>query len=229
MLTSFHYVYCIENLLNGNVYVGKHSTEQIDDNYMGSGKRIIRAIKKYGVENFKKHILQICDSPEEAFELERQIVNEEFVANKNTYNIVLGGQGSYDACNVYYKNNPEKRQELGRNTLNKLWLDPEYRKRQAKSASEIMIKLLCEGTIKRCDWTGRKHREETKCKIGATNSIKQKGEGNSQFGTVWIMNHDEKRSLRIKNDDLQQYINTGWIKGRKMNWSSDETRQTCAP
>ena len=58
---------------------------------MGSGKYIVRAIKKYGVENFKKEILFECASQEELNSKERELVNEDFVNRKDTYNLVMGG------------------------------------------------------------------------------------------------------------------------------------------
>jgi hypothetical protein len=58
-------IYKITNLINGKVYIGKHETKNINDNYFGSGKLIRRAIKKYGISNFKKEILFQFSSREE--------------------------------------------------------------------------------------------------------------------------------------------------------------------
>jgi len=95
-------VYEITNKINGKIYVGVHKTENIYDNYMGSGKNIKDAIKKYGVGNFDKKILSVFDTPEEMFLMESKIVNESFIFDKNTYNISLGGLGSFEHVNKNY-------------------------------------------------------------------------------------------------------------------------------
>ena len=46
-------VYQITNLINGKIYIGVHSTDDINDGYMGSGDLIKMAIK-----NMVKTILE---------------------------------------------------------------------------------------------------------------------------------------------------------------------------
>lgn len=67
-------------------------------------------------------------------------------------------------------------------------------------------------------WEGRKHNDESKRKIGEANSKHQKGEGNSQYGTCWIHNLEEKISKKIPKDELEDWLELGWIKGRKMKF-----------
>jgi len=87
-----HYlVYQITNLINGKIYIGIHSTENIEDGYMGSGTYIKQAIKKHGIENFKKDILFDFDNPEEMVEKEIELVTEQFAKLKSTYNAIPGG------------------------------------------------------------------------------------------------------------------------------------------
>lgn len=59
---------------------------------------------------------------------------------------------------------------------------------------------------------GKTHREETKRMIGSANSAKQRGENNSQYGTVWITNGSDNKKIK-KNDDIPN----GWYKGRVIN------------
>ena len=66
---------------------------------MGSGLYIRNAIEKYGIENFSKDILLYCDSSYEMFLKESEIVDENFIARCDTYNIRLGGNGGWDHCN----------------------------------------------------------------------------------------------------------------------------------
>lgn len=88
-------VYKTTNLTNGKIYVGVHQTESlIDDNYLGSGKYLRLAIKKYGRKNFKREVLHIYDNPYDMFDKEAEIVDELFVRRQDTYNCSLGGVGS---------------------------------------------------------------------------------------------------------------------------------------
>lgn len=50
----YHLVYMTTNLVNGKMYVGVHSTENLEDGYLGSGNLIKKAVKKYGRENFDR-------------------------------------------------------------------------------------------------------------------------------------------------------------------------------
>jgi len=87
----FHIVYLTTNLANNKIYVGVHSTYNLDDGYLGSGYALKHAIKKYGRHNFKRQILHYCLSEEQSLEFESKIVDLSFVERNDTYNIKLAG------------------------------------------------------------------------------------------------------------------------------------------
>lgn len=90
-----HYLYKITNLINGKIYIGIRTSkvEPHLDSYLGSGARLKKAKKKYGYKNFKKEILFLAETREELEQMERLIVDEEFVNDEMTYNLALGGNG----------------------------------------------------------------------------------------------------------------------------------------
>ena len=48
---AVYYIYRITNKINGKTYIGQHKYKKLNDDYMGSGKLIRRAQKKYGIES----------------------------------------------------------------------------------------------------------------------------------------------------------------------------------
>ena len=88
---KYHYFYKITNTINNHFYYGIHSTNDLNDGYMGSGSRLKIAIKKYGIENFSKEIIKFFDNREELAQYEAEIVTESLVYDPNCYNMVVGG------------------------------------------------------------------------------------------------------------------------------------------
>lgn len=89
----YHLIYKTTNLKNGKIYIGKHTTKNPYDNYFGSGTNIIRAVKKYGIENFTKEIMYCFINENDAYLKEAEIVNLKFIDREDTYNIITGGNG----------------------------------------------------------------------------------------------------------------------------------------
>lgn len=92
-MKRYHLVYKTVNMTNDKFYIGKHSTDVIDDDYLGSGLLISAAIAQYGKENFKREILHFCESSEEASSVEKQLVDEKLLSDPYCYNLALGGCG----------------------------------------------------------------------------------------------------------------------------------------
>lgn len=97
---TFFVIYKITNLLNGYIYVGAHSTQNINDRYMGSSKYLKQDMKKFGKENFKKDILYIYDNIEDMKLKEAEVVNKDFCFREDTYNKVIGGIDSFSTIGM---------------------------------------------------------------------------------------------------------------------------------
>jgi hypothetical protein len=220
----YYSVYKITNLINNKTYIGIHKTENLDDGYMGSGKHLKYSIEKYGIENFIKEYLAIFDNPDDMYIMESQLVNEEFVNNKETYNLKIGGSGGFDFIN----NNEELRiskNRKARESTNKILLE-KYGKNwrsiigkmaqqdRTKESLILAAKKAQNTRLEKYGYEGtfnnKKHTKEAKGKIGEKNSKHQKGEKNSQYGTMWITNGKENK--KIKKEEL---IPDGWFRGRK--------------
>ena len=91
-MKAYNYIYKITNQINGKIYIGKHSTDNLDDGYMGSGILIRKAEKKYGKENFTKEYLAFCDTEEKLNWFEKFYIKK-YKAREVGYNLTDGGDG----------------------------------------------------------------------------------------------------------------------------------------
>lgn len=103
----YYIVYQTTNLINNYIYIGVHKTENPDifDGYIGNGiyinnhwtynkckTKLQQAVMEYGCHNFKRQTLKVFKDEKEAYLFEAEIVNEEFLARSDVYNMVLGGE-----------------------------------------------------------------------------------------------------------------------------------------
>jgi len=93
-MENYYILYETTNLINGKNYRGIHKTSKLEDGYLGSGLALEKSIKKYGKENFKREILEFCESYDELLEREVIYVDEEWVKDKSNYNLKTGGQSA---------------------------------------------------------------------------------------------------------------------------------------
>lgn len=213
---KYHYIYKTTNVINEKYYIGMHSTSDLDDGYMGSGKRLWYSINYHGKNNHVCEILEYCKDRVELKVREREIVNEQLLSEYLCMNLALGGSSGFDYINDEGINNKVNQCQLGGNaTAKKLKEGGEYRKSFLKRVSNTMKDNHKLGKVKSgkdaYDWTGKKHSEETKLKMSEKKIGQGKGSNNSQYGKRWITN--EKESKKISKGDL---IPLGWRLGRKI-------------
>lgn len=208
---KYHYIYKTTCKVTGKFYVGMHSTDNLEDGYIGSGKRLGYSIRKHGIENHEREILEFLPDRSSLKNREKEIVNEQFLQDPLCMNLQIGGGGGFineehrlKCLAAMSKAGNEKIKELWNDQA---WSDVQREKRKAiwdnPSNREKMIRGL--------DWTGRIHSEETKQKIRKTKTGQCTGDTNSQYGTCWITNGSENKKIK-KTDDLPE----GWSYGRKL-------------
>jgi len=202
---KYHFIYKTTNIKNGKFYIGMHSTDNLDDGYLGSGEKLRSSIRHYGKENHHREILEFLPNRKELSNREEEIINEKFLENPLCLNLAIGGEGSGDSFNYV-------------NSI--YWKLPENKERISKLVSEFNIKNWNnldsnkkKERLKNLNFSNKSHTKEAKEQIGKSNSIKQKGEKNSQFGKIWITKENEEK--KIIQSEFENYSKIGWIRGRR--------------
>lgn len=206
-------VYKTVNLINGKFHLGVHKTSNPNDEYLGSGNYIIRAVAKYGKASFKKEILFEYDTQEGAWDKEDELV-ELHRKDPLCMNQRKGGSGGFDYINKVGRNVVGS-QRGGEATKARMSTDLGFRKDFARKMRPLLDKaILKHDPVKRGlsgirgaeKWRGSHHSEESRHII----SKRMTGVDNPMFGLVWV-SHPELGSKRVKPDCVEE----GWTQGRR--------------
>lgn len=207
---KYHFIYKTTNLINGRYYIGMHSTNNLKDGYLGSGKKLRRSINKYGVENFKCEILEFLTDRDSLAKREKEIVNEELLKDPNCMNLKLGGEGGWGSLSK------EQLQLGGKNgnlaLTKRLKVDNILKEKFRLNAIKQLERLYKLGKVKHDNFKGKYHSNETKQKMSLAKKGKGIKENNSQFGTCWITNGIDNK--KIKKENLEYFISLDWKLGR---------------
>lgn len=189
-------IYKTTNLFNGKFYIGMHQTTDPNDDYLGSGKLIGRAIEKYGRENFSKEVLYVFDNEKDMISKEAEIVTDKFLEEntKECYNLISGGKGGFGYANKTGKS---------KNLFNK-----DNALKYSKKASERK-KWLWENDQ---EWS-EKYKDSlrkgynSKGITSATEKAKK-----TNLGSKFI--HKDGVVKKAKDEELKKCLNDGWHLGK---------------
>lgn len=194
-----------------------HQTKDLDDGYMGSGKLLKRAIKKYGIDNFVKEILFVFDEEWKMKLAEKILV---VIDPEASYNICPGGHGGWGYLNDFSENHIKRCRKAGKaasrkEALDKIrWLsknDENWKKKHKLNSSKGGI--ACYQKYGKGTFRDKKHTEDTKEKMSAKHKERLSDPTkNSQYGTMWITNGSENQKVKKEIDEMPE----GWYKGRTL-------------
>jgi len=184
-----------------------HSTSNLNDEYIGSGRRLWLSINKHGKENHTKEILEFLENRQALKDREHQLVNDDTLKDPMCMNLQPGGGGGF--CNIEHAKKAQTAATLA--FSEKIKNDQAFRKSFSEKVSQNNSKRIAEGFKFSLNWKDRKHKNSTKLTISHKLSVVQTGKNNNQYGTIWITNGSINK--KIKNTEIPP---DGWHKGRIM-------------
>lgn len=203
-----------------------HSTDNLEDGYIGSGKRLWYSIHKYGKDNHHCEILEFLESRNNLKSREKELINEQILLDPLCMNLKLGGEGGND----HILSNPEQKEwaKAGRAETDKILeakFGENWRTVLAKLANRIAkdkkIGIYADDYVHawnknpELQQMGNTPAARAKAKITQKATFAknnhQQGNKNSQFGTMWITNQVENKKIQV-NDSMPD----GWVKGRSI-------------
>lgn len=178
-----------------------HSTDNLDDGYLGSGQVLWKSIKKYGKEKHSREILEFLDSRAALIRREEQIITEEIRADPNCMNLRNGGTGQAPGFNTT---------ELARA---KMSAASKAAVRTPEWYAKVVSTRTANGTYA--------HTDEAKAKMSSSHSGKQLSSTHKEKISRSLEGRPVSEETRRKIAESNRVAQTGVPKGPK----SDEHRE----
>jgi hypothetical protein len=215
---KYHFIYKTTNTVNNKFYVGMHSTDDLDDGYIGSGKYLWNSIRKHGKDKFVLERLEFFEDRKLLAEREKSLVDDDLIKDPLCMNIKRGGEGGGISlpgkANGFYGkiHNPKNLITAQKNLIDsaiRRKIDPTYNYKIVNKTNNT--KLNNNAGIYPTPFKGKSHSDKTK-EIMRNKAKLRVGTKNSQFGTCWITNGFDNKKIKIV--DLPDWLIKNWIKGR---------------
>ena len=193
---KYHFIYKTTNLLSGKYYYGLHSTDDLDDGYLGSGRRLRYSINKYGKENHKREIIEFCKNRKELICRESEIVTLDEIAKEDCINLIVGG-----ASQGHSLSTREKLSLLKKGVP----LSENHKKSLSKSSAKY--------------WLGKSRSDEVKQKI----SRAKRGKPSSMLGKTHTEETRKKMSESAKGKTFSEETRKKMsesAKGKKLSYKT---------
>ena len=229
MQKKYHYIYKTTCKVTGKFYVGMHSTNNLDDGYLGSGKILGYSRHKYGDENHVKEIVEFLPSRDALKLREKEIVNEELLKDPYCMNLTSGGTGGNIGGGGFFGDEHRKNfHAAGGKTTARKRADPAFNSAINEKISIGQKAYLARNPSARVESqklaTEAAHSETANAKRRATNAARgyQQGKNNNQFGKVWVTNGLMRVS--IKKEKLDEYLVMGYYRGMGKRKSKESSK-----
>jgi hypothetical protein len=168
-MKAHNYTYQTKNLINGKTYIGVHSTNNINDGYIGSGTTLKSSIRKHGKKNFRKVILCFFDSAADAYEEEKYLVNESWVKRDDNYNMCVGGVVAYKRTKESIAKGIKSRSWYVMSNETKKRISESNKGKHKRTWTEEEKKAQAQRMVGNTYSKGIKHTEEARMNISAAN------------------------------------------------------------
>ncbi len=167
---KYHFVYIVTNLITTKQYIGDHSTNKLEDGYLGSGVYLQHAIKEYGKENFKREILESFTTKEEAFNAQEKYIEQYNTLSPNGYNISPKGGHRVIGCF-----SEETKQKLG-----KIWKNRKHKQESKLKMGRKGRRFSVESISKMKESAKNRKPQSEETRKKRSNSMKGKNTGKKQ-------------------------------------------------
>lgn len=212
------YIYKTTNTVNNKIYIGQHHATEYDNNYIGSGPILKKAINKYGKDNFINEILEICETEEELHLKEEYWILTLNARDHNIgYNIAKGGQWDTTADTIAIYKGDEEIKTSPENLS--YWLEQGYTVGRKPSTCDNLSKAIKAWHDAGNDGMRGKHQSEFQ-KFRARNQKKWKSEHAKKAMSIAhsdkiLMSHDTLKGIYIEPELQSEYEAKGYYRGRR--------------